>query len=309
MSSVCLIKVLCEAIIEFEAMKIFPNKNKKSKYNAPTWDSRPQDAERYWEKWIGPKLSKDQKVLLAEHLFAFVWQTAEGGPNVAPSEILNTKQQVQLARVRFDRGCHLWNQQQYQSALFELRKSLAIQEAYGWVDKEMEVQLHYALGMVHIGLRDWPQALDAFRHSWRLSGLHLGTTHRLTKSSQHMFGTVLSHMGFSIIEVDCHLNIIQHGILHEQEGDFHHSLGDLEMGLQEYHRSLPEEQITLTQAAIRCKVATLLEEKGDCIDAGDEWATALTIYQSLLGSHHPITIQTMQKLTANHAQIRAGAEL
>jgi tetratricopeptide (TPR) repeat protein len=270
------------------------------------WNQRSQDAERYWDRWIASKLSKDQKILLAENLFRHVFRTQ--GKEVALSQIIMPKQQAQMALVRFDRGCQLWGEEQNQPALLELRKSQAIQDAYPSSssendDIESQVKLHYASGTVHMAMKNYPLALKEFCQAWRMSGLRLGINHVLTLSSQHAVGNVLSRdMGLGIMEAQRQLNEIRRSILYEKEGDFLHSLGDLEMALQEYKECFDPKDNTnlLAQAHVKCKIGTILQEEGQYLQAGNEWAMALTMYQSTLGSEHPLTIQTMKRFIDNH---------
>jgi tetratricopeptide (TPR) repeat protein len=275
-------------------------------------------AELYWEKWVASTLSKDQRILLAEQFFQYIWQTQ--GKEVALNQIRNAKQQTTLAQTRFNRGCQLWGDQYHRQALLGLQKSSEIQEAYPAASRRQEegggtanneqderhVRMHYALGTVHMALKEYPNAFRQFRHAWRMSGLRLGTNHVLTQASQHMVKTVLlSQMGTGILQVHCQLNRVRHGILHEKEGDFLFSLGDLEAALQEYYNSLPEEEDDdpLAEASIRCKMARIWEQQKRYGHAGDEWASALSLYQSALGSEHFVTIQTMEKLTDNHRRM------
>lgn len=161
---------------------------------------RPQDAEAHWDKAISPKLSKDQKVLLAEQFFGYIW--SQYGPKEALIQTaMDTTQQLRLAEARFDKGCYLWSQQLFESALVEIQKSKEIQMSLGsWCSKDMEFQVHYATGMIYFGLEEYDKALCEFRQAWRISGLK-DHSQEDTKSSQHMIGIVLSKQRWGIMEI------------------------------------------------------------------------------------------------------------
>jgi tetratricopeptide (TPR) repeat protein len=279
---------------------------------------RPQQhAEAHWDKFVSPNLSKDQKVLLAEQLFGYVWR--QHGSTEALNQIMDTTQQLQLAEARFNKGCHLWGQQLFESALMEIQKSKDIQMSQGsWCNQEMEVQLHYATGMNFVGLQQYDKALAEFRQAWRVSGLELGSKHILTRASQHMIESVLSKQRCGIMEIHHELIIIQQAIVHEKEGDFLQQCGDmdLDVAIYEYQQSLLEYQrhqeqpqvqdATAERAAILCKIASVLERQDKRGSAETEWATALSLYQSALGSQHPKTIETMTRLTRNHCLVQAS---
>lgn len=300
-------------------MRLFrqQRKNKRVAQSLPWYavipGKQPRDAEVHWDQWIAPNLSIDQKALLAEHLFGHIW--SQQGSKVAMNQVLDSTQLLESAQDRFDQGCRLWSQNLFEPALVEIEKSRQIQLAQGsWCSPEMEVQLYYATGTIHLGLEDCRKALAEFRQAWRLSGLTLGADHVLTKSSQHMTGIVLSEQGCGTMEIHHELTVLRQAIAYEKEGDNHREIGDdLELAVYKYRQSILEyrmhqdrcqvDDAVVEQAAIRCKIAIVLEELGRRPQAETEWATSLSMYQSVLGSRHPKTIDTMTKLTRNHALI------
>ena len=271
-------------------------------------------AEHYWERRISNKWSKVQKAVLAEQFFQHVWN--RDGKHAALEQIRNTQQQDKLAKSYFDYGCQLWGEGRYSSALRKLEQSLTIHEACKTTSSpsfsfvEQEVRLHYALGTVHMGLEQHPKALKEFRRAWRIGGLQLGVFHKLTQASQHMVEIVLkSYMGLGILPAHCQLHQLRTSILREREGDVLAYLGKFESAMQEYRHSLiPEDHVDddydlLAQASIRCKMASLWEKQEKYGLAGDEWASALSLYRDAVGSDHPETIRTMERLTDNHRRI------
>jgi tetratricopeptide (TPR) repeat protein len=270
---------------------------------------QPQDAEAYWERKIAPNLSDDQKLLLAEQLFCYVWTNL--GRNVAMDQVASPAQQLQLAQARFDKGCSLCKYQLFESALMEIEKSRQIQEANGaWCHEEMEIQWHYAKGTILQGLREYDKALSEFRQAWRISCLKLGCSHMLSQASQFMIETVLRRYHCDLLEIHNTITILRQAIVHEKEGDFFQVAGDFDLAIYEYRQSLFEYQryqdepegghTLLEQAEIRCKMAKTLELHGKHSLAQIEWATALSLYQSFLGNRHAKTIETMSGLVRNH---------
>lgn len=272
---------------------------------------QPRDAEAYWEGLVAPNLSDDQKILLAEQLFCYVWTNF--GMKLAVDQVASTAQQLQLAQARFDQGCNLCSQQLFDSALVEIEKSRQIQEAHGvWCHEEMEIQLHYAKGTVLQGLREYGKSLSEFRQAWRISSLKLGSGHVLTRASQYMIESVLTRHRCDLLEVHHSVTILRQAIIHEREGDFFHTAGDFDLAIYEYRQSLLEYQrhqdepqvghTAFEQAEIRCKLARVLEQHAKQNLAQVEWAISLSLYQSTLGSRHPKTVETMTGLVRNHTQ-------
>lgn len=248
--------------------------------------------------------------MLAEQLFGYIW--SQHGSKTALHQVLDAKQHLELAQFRFDKGCELWSRGDLESALDDIEKSRAIQLAQGsWCSPEMEVQLHYALGMIRLGQGDCSKALAEFRQAWRISGITLETGHLLTESSQQMIENVLSKQGYRIMEIHHELNVLRQAIVHEKRGDYQREMEDFDLALYEYRQSILEYQrhqdqpqvdnAVVEQAAIRCKIASTLESKGSRRLAETEWATALSLYASCIGSRHPTTIETMTHLTRNHS--------
>ena len=270
---------------------------------------QPRDAEVYWERTIAPNLSDDQKMLLAEQLFCYIWTNL--GMKVAVDQLATTAQQLQLAQARFDRGCNLCSHQLFESALIEIERSKQIQAANGvWCHEEMEMQLHYAKGTILQGLREYGQALSEFRQAWRISCLKCGSSHVITMASQYMIENVLTRHRCDLLEIHENMTILRQAIVHEKEGDFLHAAGDFDLAIYEYRQSLLEYQryqdepqvghTAFEQAEIRCKIARVLEQHAKPNLAQTEWATSLSLYQSTLGGRHAKTIETMAGLVRNH---------
>lgn len=271
---------------------------------------QPRDAEEYWEQTIAPNLSDDQKLILAEQLFCYIWTNL--GMNVAVDQVASTAQQLQLAQARFDKGCVLCNHQLFDLALIEIEKSRQIQEANrAWCHEEMEIQLYYAKGTILQGLREYGKALSEFRQAWRISSLKFGSGHIVTQASQYMIEGVLTRHRYDVMEIHHNMTILRQAIIHEKEGDFFHIAGDFDLAIYEYRQSLLEYQrhqdepqvgqTSFEQAEIRCKIARVLEQQHAKESlAQTEWATSLSLYQSTLGSRHAKTIETMTSLVRNH---------
>lgn len=113
------------------------------------------------------------------------------------------------------------------------------------------------------------------------------------------------------------MRILNQAILHEKAGDMLDGVtGDLGLAIYEYRQSLMEYQThqdqplvkdtCVEQAAIRCKIASILERQDNKRGLAEaEWTTALSLYHSAFGSQHPKTIETMTRLTKNHNLVQA----
>jgi len=234
-------------------------------------------------------------------------------------EVLDSKQQLALAQARFDDGCHLWSQNMFEDALIDIEKSREIQLAQrSWCCPEMETQLYYATGTIYLGLENYSKALAGFRQAWRISSLTLGMNHVLTKSSQHRIGNVLSKQGCGLMEIHPKLSILRQAMLHEKQGDELCTTGTHEFdviifkyrqSILEYQRHQDEAQVVdtvLEQAEIHSKIVLALHRQNTRGFAGREWATALAMYQSTLGSQHPTTMKMMSTLIRKHTLIRSN---
>ncbi len=297
-------------------MKFFTRDKKRQGLQKQQWYlsrlQQPRDAEAYWDQTISPDLSKDQKILLAEELFCYIWK--HHGSDEAIDQVASAAQQLQLAQARFDKGCTLCSHQNFESALVEIEKSRRIQESYGvWCQEETEIQLHYATGAVLMGLREYDKALSEFRQAWRIGGLKLGPSHILTRSSQQMIEDILCKDRCGLLEIHHNMAILRQAITHEKEGDFFRVAGDFDLAINEYRQSILEYQrhqdephvatTAVEQAEIRSKIARILEEQAKRRLAEMEWASSLSLYQSALGSCHPKTIESMTGLIRNHSSV------
>lgn len=294
-------------------MKFFSGGNNRPVQQKHPWYlgliHQTQDAEVYWDQKISPNLSDDQKILFAEQLFCYVWSRI--GSVEAIHQVVTPSQQLQLAKARFDKGCQLCNLQFFESALLEIEKSKLIQESYGvWCHEDMEIKVHYAKGVIMLGLGNYSKALAEFRRAWRISGLKLGPSHILTKSSILMVENVLSKQGCNQLEIHQNIIVLRQAILHEKEGDFFHVAGDLDLAIFEYRQSILEyqrhhdeprvENTAIEQADIHSKIAKILELQGKQSLAEVEWAVSLSLFQSSLGSRHPKTIEAIAGYIRNH---------
>lgn len=309
-------------------------RNKKKRFHKiQLWKSNSlQEASQYWESNVSGKFSKEEKILWAKQLFCFVWQ-AQG-----KEAALSFQPNRQLADHQFDRGCQLWVEKQYPQALWEIQTSMATQETVSsfsdsssFDDVKAKVQSHYALGMVHLSLENYALAICQFCQSWRSSVLqyhdNIETPKELSvllQASKYMMRKALAS-SFGVMGAHLQMARIQKALNYELEGDFFHALGDYEMALEYFQMALheislsghPQEEnhhFMYLQANLRCKLAKLYEAQdhfenvGDIVQdnlelAGEEWATALCLYQTLLGLEHSTTMSTQKSFTDNHSAI------
>lgn len=287
-----------------------------------------QDASEYWDDNLNGKLSKEEKILWAKQLFCHVWQTK--GKDEALSFLPNRE----LAVCQFDRGCQLWAERQYPQALWELQTSISTQETVASEDSFEDVlakmKSHYALGMVHLSLENYALSLCQFLQSWRISAFqyhdNVDTPKEvsvLLQASKFMMRKALT-MSYGVMEVHVHMARLQKSMDYELEGEFSLALGDLEMAMENFQMAIQEVSQTnhpqeenhhfmFVQANLRCKLAKLYESldhldlTGDADDllelAGEEWATSLCLYQTLLGLEHSTTKSTQKSFIENHSAI------
>lgn len=271
---------------------------------------RPRDAEKCWDEEIAPGLSPFQKQHLAETLFGYIW--SELGPKAALNQLMKGQDLLHLAQFRFEQGCYMWTQKQWDVALTELTKSLEIQQTLGeWCHKEMQVQILYALGIVYMGMNQYEKALTEFRHAWRVGWLDLGPTNILTQSAEYMIDKVLAKQKYGTLEQKQEVSLLRQAIVHEKKGDCHRKDREYEMALAEYHQSLlgyhklqeqPHQAAEIEQAALHGKMASIMELQDKTAAATSEWIITLSLYQAALGNHHPKTVHAMNQVISNHTR-------
>jgi tetratricopeptide (TPR) repeat protein len=273
------------------------------------WEKWSHEASQYWDNRIDKECSKDQKALLAEQLFHYIWQTE--GKKAALQHLSVQTPMRQLGLTKVNRGCQLWTENQFHLALIELKTSMEILDSYPittYNEMEAKVKCHYALGMVHMSMQNHHLAIGEFCQAWRMSVLcshKMQNFNALSPPSKYMMGKALTK-AHGAMEAHNQMVRVEHSIGHEVEGEFCHSVGDLELALKDYEIALRElaapreNYLLIVQAHIRCKVAAIYETQGNLDQAGDEWGMALTLYETMLGPDHSLTSTTMKRLTENH---------
>ena len=298
-----------------------------------------QEASQYWDSNVSGKFSKEEKLLWAKQLFCFVWQAQgkDAALSFEPNRQLAVHQfdrgcqlwlEKQYPQALWEIQTSMATQETVSSSFSDSSSSSS---SSSFDDVKAKVQSHYALGMVHLSLENYALAICQFCQSWRLSALqyhdNIDTPKELSvlsQASKYMMRKALAS-SFGVMETHLQMARIQKALAYELEGDFFHALGDYEMALEYIQMALdevslsghPQEEnhhIMYLQANLRCKLAKLYEVQdhlqfvGDTVQdnlelAGEEWATALCLYQTLLGLEHSTTMSTQKSFTDNHSAI------
>ncbi|KAG7354934.1 hypothetical protein IV203_004290 [Nitzschia inconspicua] len=244
---------------------------------------------------------------------------------------------AQLAQVHFHRGCELWAQNDFAHAMEELemskslwkrqhphllillqhplqhnssartrptevarkKRSVDVKQSNNINEVEAVAQLYYAMGMVQLAMTNPKEALVDFRRSLQVTILGLGRDHNyLVDATAYMMRTSLLTMGYASPKISTHMRLFVDEVHKEKNADRLWKHGRTEDLLNRYAcLELLHDTDVQTQARVMTKVATLHEEWGDFVIAGELWSDILGLFleNGSIGADHPLTKEATDK--------------
>ena len=129
-----------------------------------------KEAEKYWHRYVLPKLSPDQREIVTEKLFCRLWtKESDGGSTTGLIQDISTWTSPSIspassslpftAEEHFVHGCELWGEENYTEAMLEFERSLEmreieLQQSLLFVRRQVQTQQGEDVIQDHVGYTD-----------------------------------------------------------------------------------------------------------------------------------------------------------